>query len=101
MKLLNIRDFKISSINFGPYDNGHLLLGLSSGVLLAIDLVEMEVIMQLQLFKSGVKSIVFEPTNLVFVSSEDRELTAISIIKKEKHYVYYEMGKRQYCTIAY
>ncbi len=102
MKLLNIKGASITAINYGPFDNGYLLLGLSDGVLLAIDLSEMEVIMHVQLFDNiAVKDICFEPTNLIFVTSKKREMVALNLVKKETHYVYLELGKRQYCTIAY
>lgn len=42
---MNIKGASITAINYGPFDNGYLLLGLSNGVLLVIDLSEMEVIM--------------------------------------------------------
>ena len=36
--LSQIQDSKqISAINYGPYDNGHLIVGLNTGVLLAYD----------------------------------------------------------------
>lgn len=69
MKLLNIKGARVTATNYGPYDNGYLLVGLSSGMLLVIDMHEMEVIMQLNLFDSAVYSLKFEPTNLVFASS--------------------------------
>ena len=30
---------QISSINYGPYDNGHLIVGLQSGQLLGFDIM--------------------------------------------------------------
>ena len=50
LKLLNINDAQITCINFGPFDNGYLLLGLSSGVLLAIEPSTMNIVINLQLF---------------------------------------------------
>jgi hypothetical protein len=46
MKILNMREASITCVNYGPFDNGHLLLGLSVGILIVIDLFEMEMIMQ-------------------------------------------------------
>jgi hypothetical protein len=95
IKLLNVKGATITAINYGPFDNGYLLLGLSSGCLLAIDMHEMEVIMQAQLFSSAIIDIKFEPTNLVFVAAKKRgEVAALNLVKKEMHYVYLEMGKR-------
>lgn len=36
IKILN-NDVKITCINYGPYDNGHVMLGLSDGVLLTFE----------------------------------------------------------------
>ena len=47
-----------------------------------------------------ISSISFEPTELVFVSSKHGSIAALSIIKKEMHYVYLDLGNRQYCTVA-
>lgn len=42
MKLLSqIQDVKqITSVNYGPFDNGYLLLGLETGSLLAYDVIQ-------------------------------------------------------------
>ena len=47
-----------------------------------------------------INSISFEPTELVFVSSSHGSIAALSIVKKEMHYVYLDLGNRQYCTVA-
>ena len=41
-----------------------------------------------------------EPTELVFVASSQGSVAALSIVKKEMHYVYLDLGNRQYCTVA-
>ena len=41
-----------------------------------------------------------EPTELVHVASVKGSIAALSIVKKEMHYVYLELGNRQYCTVA-
>jgi hypothetical protein len=38
IKILRLDD-KVSAIGFGPYDNGYLLVGMESGLLLAFDLL--------------------------------------------------------------
>ena len=80
IKLLNVREASITCVNYGPFDNGHLLIGLSNGNLLVIDTLAMEVIMQEQLFEGPINEITFEPTNLVFVSSKDNEMVALTLI---------------------
>lgn len=36
LKVLNLES-KICCINYGPYDNGHLMLGMSDGTLLTFE----------------------------------------------------------------
>lgn len=72
---------------------------MSSGVIVALELHDLEIVMQEQIFDAPIESITFEPTNLVFVSSTNKDLVAINLIKKEMHYVYLEIAKKQYCTV--
>ncbi len=99
IKLLHLKFGDISCINYGPYDNGYLLIGLTTGVLVAIELHDLEIVMQEQIFDCPIEQITFEPTNLVFVGSSKQELVALNLIKKEMHYVYLELAKKQYCTV--
>ena len=102
VRLLSIKGDSITAVNFGPFDNGYLLLGTSSGMLLAVDLLEMEVILHAHVFDNvALTNISIEPTNMVFVSSAEKEMVALNLVKKETHYVYLELGKSKYCTIAY
>mmetsp|Transcript_37601 Transcript_37601/g.27725 ORF Transcript_37601/g.27725 Transcript_37601/m.27725 type:complete len:129 (-) Transcript_37601:96-482(-) len=102
VKLLNVKGAYLTSTNFGPFDNGYLLLGFSSGVLLAVDLLEMEAILHAQLFDNvAITNICFEPTNMIFASSRNKEMVALSLVRRETHYVYLELGRKQFCTIAY
>ena len=41
-----------------------------------------------------------EPTELVFVTSKEGSVAALSIVRKEMHYVYLDLGNKQYCTVA-
>ena len=41
-----------------------------------------------------ISSITMEPTELVFVASARGSVAALSIIKKEMHYVYLDLGNR-------
>lgn len=47
LKLFKIKDAKVTAINFGPFDNGYIILGFSNGALLAVDLHNMQVIMHI------------------------------------------------------
>ena len=73
---------EIRAINYGPFDNGYLLLGFSSGQLLGIDLLDMELILNIKLFDEPIQNITYEPTNLVFISSDSKEMVALNLIKK-------------------
>ena len=48
----------------------------------------------------AITKISMEPTELVFATSKDGNVAALSIVKKEMHYVYLDLGNRQYCTVA-
>ena len=77
-------DAFVTTINFGPFDNGYLLLGLSCGTLLSLDFHSLDIILNIQVFKKNeaIKSITFEPTNLVFVASKNKEVVSLNLIKK-------------------
>jgi hypothetical protein len=45
LKFINLRGATITAFNYGPFDNGYLMLGLSNGILLGINLHEMEIIL--------------------------------------------------------
>lgn len=55
--------------------------------------------MQEHIFESAILKIDFEPTNMIFVSSANNEVVGLTIVKKEEHYKYIELGKKQYCTL--
>ncbi len=38
IKILSIAD-DVTAVNFGPYDNGHFLIGFKSGLLIVFDCV--------------------------------------------------------------
>ena len=63
-------------------------------------MVQIDRLQAMQLFTSPIKKITFEPTNMIFVGSASGELLALNIIQKEMHYVYLDLGKKQYCTVA-
>jgi hypothetical protein len=61
----------ITCINYGPYDNGHVLVGMSDGTLIAFDGVTMNKLFKLDIFEctDPIGNICFDPTQLVFVTS--------------------------------
>ena len=95
----------ITSLSFGPYDNGYVLAGMLSGKLLIFDPISLERVNDFDIFTKGkmkgelkvsepITSISMEPTELVFLTSPMGSVAAVSIIKKEMHYVYIELGNR-------
>ena len=91
----------ISAVNFGPYDNGHLILGLNTGMLLAFDVVNnFELVFSMQVCPYPITQIEFDPTQLVLVScAENKHIYAISLIDKKFEYVYLDVGVNQFATI--
>lgn len=86
---------------YGPYDNGHLLLGLESGHLLAFDVNNnFESIFQMHLCSYPLTSIQIDPTQLILVScAETKQVYAISLIDKKYDYVYLDLGVNQFGTV--
>lgn len=68
IKILSIEQ-KITAINYGPYDNGYLLLGIESGQLWVFDVITLNRIQSLSLFQSAITNISFEPTSVIFIGS--------------------------------
>jgi hypothetical protein len=64
IKILEI-ECDITCINYGPYDNGHILLGLADGRLLAFDFITLERLESVAVFEAGVSinCISFDPTH--------------------------------------
>ena len=48
----------------------------------------------------AITQITIEPTELVFLTGKRGSLAGLSIVKKEMHYVYLDLGNRTYCTVA-
>ena len=56
-------------MHFGPYDNGYIALGTSSGHLIMLDPLNLRRIHSDKLFDSPISSIKCEPTQMLFVSA--------------------------------
>ena len=41
---------KITALSFGPYDNGHILLGLNTGHLLILSPINLDTLLRIQAF---------------------------------------------------
>jgi len=92
---------KITSIGYGPFDNGHVVVGLSTGALVGYSGIDMSPIFSLRVFdRTAISSITFDPTNLILVSSESSgEIAAVSLIENKVKYMYAEIGPKKYFTI--
>ena len=49
IKIIDI-DSEITCINYGPYDNGHIMVGLQDGKLLAFDFLTLERLETVKIF---------------------------------------------------
>ena len=58
----------ITALGYGPYDNGHVLVGTSTGDFLAFDSVKLEKICNVKVAEmSPISSITIDPTMAVLV----------------------------------
>jgi len=86
----NKLDLQITALNYGPYDNGHIILGFNNGHILILNSLDLASMFRLQVFEplpaqmrentDGVKvlegdehvhisKIQFDPTQMILVSS--------------------------------
>ena len=79
-------------MKFGPYDNGHIIVGLSNGMVLVFSSLDLTKLFEYQLFNDSVSNITFDPTNLVIVSSITGEIAGISLIENKFKYLYLDVG---------
>lgn len=65
---MNHEQVEITAVNFGPYDNGHVIIGFNTGHLLVLNSFDLSSMFRLQAFDSKVfpsqqiSSICFDPT---------------------------------------
>ena len=79
-------------MKFGPYDNGHIIVGLSNGMVLVFSSLDLTKLFEYQLFNDSVSNITFDPTNLVIASSIAGEIAGISLIENKFKYLYLDVG---------
>ena len=71
----------ITCVEYGPYDNGHILVGSSTGDFFAFDSVTLQKLCNIKLSDCPLTSITIEWTQLVLLGvSQTQEVTAISFI---------------------
>ena len=102
IKVIDINDADITAVNFGPFDNGHILLGLNDGRLLAFDYLTLDRLETVQVFKNhqAITYISFDPTNYVFVGGSQGQVMALTYLERKMHYLYLELGQDKYCTVS-
>lgn len=101
-ELIKIMDglTQITCVNYGPFDNGHILVGFDDGRLIAFDYLTLERLEQVKVFHdASITSISFDPTNYVFVGGSNGKMICLSYIDRKTHYLYLDMGKNKYCTV--
>ena len=88
-------------MKYGPYDNGHIVLGFSTGIISILDSVSLTKLFDKQIFAEGqcVAGITFDPTNLVIATSEMGEVVSLSLVENRVKYTYIELGTNQFCTV--
>ena len=72
----------ISAVSYGPYDNGHILVGTTTGDFFAFDSMRLEKICNVKISEYPVTNITIEPTQMVFCSvQETQEVSALTFIE--------------------
>ena len=105
LELTVTRAFKsngqITCLQYGPYDNGHILVGTTTGDFFAFDSMQLVKIVNVKVSQSPVTSIQVEPTQLVLVGSKDtQDVTALAFIEQKQRYIYMELDKNKFCTVV-
>ena len=100
IKVVDDSGSQVTCLNYGPYDNGHILVGTSDGRLLAFDYLTLARLDTVEVFpQKAVTCITFDPTNYVFVGSEEGKVVALTYKDRLTHYMYLDLGKNKYCTV--
>lgn len=74
----------ISSLSYGPYDNGHVLVGTTTGDFLAFNALTLAKICCVKVAQHPVTSITIEPTQAVIVGVQaTQEVTALTFIEQK------------------
>ena len=76
-----LQNNQITCVHFGPYDNGYIALGTSSGHLILLDPLNLRRINSDRLFDLPISSIRSEPTQILLVGSVSGRFKALNIVK--------------------
>ena len=116
---------QITVVNYGPFDNGHICVGFSTGHILILSSFDLASIYRTQVFAPAdpqrgipVSRIVFDPLNMMLVTADEvpqrlpdedadgEELTyfplmaGLSLIENQADYKYIQMGPQSYMTLV-
>lgn len=89
---------RITALKYGPYDNGHVVLGFQNGSIAIQDSVTLEQLLDKDVFPVGLPSsriakVAFDPTHLLLATSVSGEVAAISLVESKVKYTYLDLGK--------
>lgn len=74
IKIIDV-DSDVTSVNYGPFDNGHIMIGLENGFLMIYEYPNLERIESVKIFQNeGISTINFDPTNYIFLSGSQGSL---------------------------
>jgi hypothetical protein len=92
---------RITALKYGPYDNGHIVVGFDTGIIAILDSIKLQKLFERQIFEAQtmVKCITFDPTNLVIATTDDGEIVSLSLLESKVKYTYIDMGANQYVTV--
>lgn len=100
MKAFKSRGF-ITALSYGPYDNGHVLVGTSTGDFLAFNSLTLQKICCVKVAEHPVTSLAIEPTQAVMVGVRaTQEVTLLTFIEKKEKYIYIELGLKKFATLV-
>ena len=85
---------RVTALKYGPYDNGHIVVGFDTGIIAILDSVQLKKLFERQIFEvdTPVQCITFDPTNLVIASTSDGEVISLSLLENKVKYTYLDMG---------
>lgn len=99
IKIIDVES-EITCINYGPYDNGHILVGFSDGKLIAFDYLSLKRLESVKVFDDvAITTIAFDPTNYIFIGGKNGRVICLSYIDKKMHYLYLDLGTNKFCTV--
>ena len=92
----------ITCLSYGPYDNGHVLVGTSTGDFLAFDSLSLTKICNVKVSeRSAVSSMTIDPTQAVLVGCQGmQEITSLTFIEEKQKYIYLELGSNKFATVV-